>query len=113
MEGVVSDDYVTLEEGLKHAGLVTVDILRACLSSNVPIVLAGHSFGVGALFFHTFNCTKWNWTKQAAVKTKPTDLALHQASLAMWRLAWRAWVLRSAHWWPTTSRIGAGLHWKL
>lgn len=40
-------DYVTLEEGLKQAGLVTVGLLRACLSSNVPIVLGGHSFGVG------------------------------------------------------------------
>ena len=40
-------DYVTLEEGLKQAGLVTVGLLRACLASTVPIVLGGHSFGVG------------------------------------------------------------------
>ena len=50
--GVVPYDYVMFEEGLKHGGLVTVDLLRECLSSNVPLSLGGHSFGIGAPSFH-------------------------------------------------------------
>ena len=103
-----SYDYSPVEEGLRHAGLVAVDLLRACLSSDVPaVVLGGHSFGIGAFGFHDF---KSKWDEAAAIKTKQTDLALRQASHAMWRLAWRAWVLRSGRWWPTTLRIEAGLH---
>ena len=53
--GPASYDYSPVEEGLRHAGLVAVDLLRACLSSDVPaVVLGGHSFGIGALGFHDF-----------------------------------------------------------
>ena len=55
-EGVVSYDYVMFEEGLRHGGLVTVDLLASLLgerlSSNVPPSLGGHSFGIGAPSFH-------------------------------------------------------------
>ena len=42
--------YLPIEGGLKHAGLVLIDLIRSCLHSNWPsgIVLGGQSFGSGA-----------------------------------------------------------------
>ena len=79
MQGVVSYDYVMFEEGLKHAGLVEIDLLRACLSSNVPIVLAGHSFGVGALGF--LNNAK------AGLRERQGAVVLFERSEILWGLA--------------------------
>ena len=88
VQGPASDDYdyLPFEEGLKHAGLVVVDLFRACLSSNGPIVLAGHSFGVGALGFGILKAQSGNGAKG---RPSERNLALRQASPATWRLAWR------------------------
>ena len=80
-------DYVTLEEGLKQAGLVTVGLLRACLSSNVPIVLGGHSFGVGV----------------ARVVASGLERALRSG--CCWRMTWD---IGAGVQWTSSSRLQLG-----
>ena len=45
-------NYLPIEGALQHAGLVLIDLIRSCLSSDWPsgIVLGGHSLGSGGVW---------------------------------------------------------------